>query len=72
VGETDALGAKERSQAADGRVNGIVLDAGGLIAPERNDRRVFSIPRPQAFAVSGSGAAARGSAWRRATVFRGA
>jgi len=43
VGEKDALGAKARNQAADGRVNGIVFDAGGLIALERNDRRVFSI-----------------------------
>lgn len=43
MGEKDALGAKARNQAADGRVNGIVFDAGGLIALERNDRRVFSI-----------------------------
>jgi predicted nucleic acid-binding protein len=43
VGEKDALGAKARDQAAKGRVNGIVFDAGGLIALERNDRRVFSI-----------------------------
>jgi predicted nucleic acid-binding protein len=43
VGEKDALGAKARNQAAKGRVNGIVFDAGGLIALERNDRRVFSI-----------------------------
>jgi len=43
VGEKDALGAKARNQAAEGRVNGIVFDAGGLIALERNDRRVFSI-----------------------------
>lgn len=43
MGEKDALGAKPRNQAADGRVNGIVFDAGGLIALERNDRRVFSI-----------------------------
>jgi predicted nucleic acid-binding protein len=43
VGEKDALGAKARNQAAEGRVNGVVLDAGGLIALERNDRRVFSI-----------------------------
>lgn len=43
MGEKDALRAKARSQAADGRVNGIVFDAGGLIALERNDRRVFSI-----------------------------
>jgi predicted nucleic acid-binding protein len=43
VGEKDALGAQARNQAAEGRVNGIVFDAGGLIALERNDRRVFSI-----------------------------
>ena len=43
MGEKDALGAKARHQAAEGRVNGIVFDAGGLIALERNDRRVFSI-----------------------------
>jgi predicted nucleic acid-binding protein len=43
VGEKDALAAKARNPAADGRVNGIVFDAGGLIALERNDRRVFSI-----------------------------
>ena len=43
MGEKDALGAKARNQAAKGRVNGIVFDAGGLIALERNDRRVFSI-----------------------------
>ena len=43
MGEKDALGAKARNQAAEGRVNGIVFDAGGLIALERNDRRVFSI-----------------------------
>jgi len=43
VGEKDALGAKAPNQAAEGRVNGVVFDAGGLIALERNDRRVFSI-----------------------------
>ena len=43
MGEKDALGAQARNQAAEGRVNGIVFDAGGLIALERNDRRVFSI-----------------------------
>jgi predicted nucleic acid-binding protein len=43
VGEKDALAAKARNPAADGRVNGIVFDAGGLIALERNDRRIFSI-----------------------------
>lgn len=43
MGEKDALGAKARNQAAEGRVNGVVFDAGGLIALERNDRRVFAI-----------------------------
>jgi predicted nucleic acid-binding protein len=43
VGEKNARGAKARGQAPEGRVNGIVFDAGGLIALERNDRRVFSI-----------------------------
>jgi len=43
VGKEDALAAKARTQAAEGRVNGITFDAGGLIALERNDRRVFSI-----------------------------
>ena len=43
MGEKDALRAKARNQAAEGRVNGVVFDAGGLIALERNDRRVFSI-----------------------------
>ena len=43
MGEKDALAAKARNPAADGRVNGIVFDAGGLIALERNDRRIFSI-----------------------------
>jgi predicted nucleic acid-binding protein len=43
VGKEDAFGAKARNQAAESRVNGIVFDAGGLIALERNDRRAFSI-----------------------------
>ncbi len=43
MGQKDALAAKARREATAGRVNGIVLDAGGLIALERNDRRVFSI-----------------------------
>jgi len=43
VGKKNALSAKARSQAAKGRVNGIAFDAGGLIALERNNRRVFSI-----------------------------
>ena len=43
MGETDALGAKARRQAAEGSVNGITFDAGGLIALERNDRQVLCI-----------------------------
>ena len=43
MGEEDALGAKAWRQAAEGRVNGIVFDAGGLIALERNDRRVLLV-----------------------------
>ena len=43
MGQENALGGKARNQAAEGRVNGIVFDAGGLIALERNDRRIFSI-----------------------------
>jgi predicted nucleic acid-binding protein len=43
VGEEDAFHPETTSQAAEGCVNGIVFDAGGLIALERNDRRVFSI-----------------------------
>ena len=43
MGEKDALGAKARNQAADSRVNGIVFDAGGLIALEPNGRRIHSI-----------------------------
>jgi hypothetical protein len=43
VGEKDARCAKAGKQTADGCVNGIVFDAGGLIALERDDRRVFSI-----------------------------
>ena len=34
---------RPRSQAAEGGVNGIAFDAGGLIALERNDRRVYSL-----------------------------
>jgi len=43
VGQKDALAAKAWSEATEGRVSGITFDAGGLIALERNDRRVFSI-----------------------------
>jgi PIN domain len=43
VGEKNACAAKARNPATESRVNGITFDAGGLIALERNDRRVFSI-----------------------------
>ena len=46
MGQEDALTAKapdQDGQAAEGRVRGITFDAGGLIALERNDRRVLSI-----------------------------
>jgi hypothetical protein len=43
LGKKDAFAAKTRSPATKGRVNGITFDAGGLIAIERNNRRVFSI-----------------------------
>ncbi len=43
MGEKDAFGAEARNQTTEGRVNGITFDAGGLIALERNDRRIFSI-----------------------------
>ena len=43
MGKKDAVAAKAWSQAAEGRRNGIAFDAGGLIALERNNRRVFSI-----------------------------
>ena len=43
MGKEGAHGAEARRQATEGRVNGITFDAGGLIALERNDRRIFSI-----------------------------
>ena len=43
MGSKDALATKARSQATKGRVSGITFDAGGLIALERNDRRVVSL-----------------------------
>lgn len=43
MGKADAFSTQARNRAARHRVNGIVFDAGGLIALERNDRRVFSI-----------------------------
>ena len=43
MGAKDALGTKAQDQARAGRVNGIVFDAGGLIALEQNDRRILSI-----------------------------
>ena len=43
MGEEDALATKAWIQATEGRVNGIVFDAGGLIALERHDRIAYSI-----------------------------
>ena len=43
MGQKGTLGAKAWSQTKAGRVNGITFDAGGLIAIERNNRRIFSI-----------------------------
>ena len=43
MGKEDAYRAKTADQTAEGRVNGITFDAGGLIALEHNNRRVFSI-----------------------------
>lgn len=43
MGARGAFAAQSRGQTAQGRVNGIVFDAGGLIALERNDRRVFAL-----------------------------
>lgn len=43
MGKKDARAAKAQNQIAESRVNGIAFDAGGLIALERNNRRVFSI-----------------------------
>ncbi len=41
MGQEDALARKTPDQTPEGCVNGIVFDAGGLIALERNDRRVL-------------------------------
>jgi predicted nucleic acid-binding protein len=38
-----SAGAKERSQKREGCVSGIAFDAGGLIALDRNDRRVLAL-----------------------------
>jgi hypothetical protein len=43
VGEKNAVAGEAPNQVAARRLNGIVFDAGGLIAMERNNRRVFSI-----------------------------
>jgi hypothetical protein len=43
VGKGRACTEEARSQDTQRRLNGIVFDAGGLIALERNDGRVFSI-----------------------------
>src|SRR5215471_4547066 len=38
-----SAGVEERFQKAQGRVSGITLDAGGLIALDQNDRRVLAL-----------------------------
>lgn len=43
MGAEGTFPAKARRQVAEGGVNGIVFDAGGLIALERNDRRVLLV-----------------------------
>ncbi len=43
MGQKGALAAKTRRQATQGRVSGVVFDAGGLIALERSNRRVLSL-----------------------------
>ena len=46
MGEADALAAKapgQGNQTAEGGVSGITFDSGGLIALEKNDRRVYGI-----------------------------
>jgi predicted nucleic acid-binding protein len=43
MGKKDVLAAQAPSPVPAGCVNGITFDAGGLIALERNDRRVFSL-----------------------------
>jgi predicted nucleic acid-binding protein len=43
MGKTHAVGAKTEGQVTERRVNGVAFDAGGLIALERNDRRVLLI-----------------------------
>jgi predicted nucleic acid-binding protein len=43
MGRFTAARATESKAKAQGRVNGITLDAGGLIALDRNDRRVIAL-----------------------------
>lgn len=43
MGKKDALTSKAQAQATDRGVNGLTFDAGGLIALERNDRRVLLV-----------------------------
>ena len=43
MGEEDAFATQARSKAGKSGVTGIVFDAGGLIALERNDRRIYTI-----------------------------
>ena len=51
MGKKNALARQARGEADAGRVDGITFDAGGLIAPERNHRGVFSIDGTHAQAV---------------------
>jgi len=43
VGQKDSQAAEKRIATKEHRVNGVTLDAGGLIALQKNDRRVFLI-----------------------------
>jgi hypothetical protein len=43
LGKKNTIAAQAWGQAAEGRVSGITFDAGGLIALEQNDRRIFSL-----------------------------
>ena len=55
MGQEDAVSAKtenEENDAGEGCLTGITFDAGGLIALERNDRRVLAIVR---MALDGDG-----------------
>lgn len=43
MGQKDAFRPKAQGQATEGGLNGITFDAGGLIALERNERRILSL-----------------------------